>query len=109
MLQRFAPRAARSLLSRPSAGFCLYKSYMDPHKHNTMNHNLHNVYIDLYDVGVYPELVINQSEPSRVYEEQLRSLAVGILSKDYVIIISYSLKLILFIYKIIHTELGMMH
>lgn len=69
MLLRLVPRAGRTLLMRPSAGFCLFKAYLDPHKHNTMNHNIHNVYIELYDTGVYPELVVNQSEPSRTYEE----------------------------------------
>ena len=68
MLQRVIPRVAKALTHRPSAGFCMYKSYLDPHKHNTMNHNIHNVYIELYDTGIYPELVVNQSEPSRVYE-----------------------------------------
>lgn len=84
MLQRFVPRVSRAMMRAPSAGFCMFKSYLDPHKHNTMNHNIHNVYIELYDTGIYPELVVNQSEPSRAYEEQLRSLAVDILKSDYV-------------------------
>ena len=68
MIKRFVPLVRRSLTYRPAAGFCLYKGYLDPHKHNTMNHNIHNVYIELYDVGVYPEWVVNQSEPARTYE-----------------------------------------
>ncbi len=31
--------------------FCLNKGHLDPHKHTTMNHYPHNLYVDLYDFG----------------------------------------------------------
>lgn len=76
MIRRFTPLIKRSVAYRPTAQFCIYKGYLDPHKHNTMNHNIHNVYIELYDTGVYPEWVVNQSEAARTYEPQAYSLVV---------------------------------
>lgn len=89
MLRKFVPIARKALSSRPSAGFCLFKAYMDPHKHNTMNHNIHNVYIELYDTGDYPEWIVNQSEPSKAYQPEVYSLIVDVLKTEHVAISLY--------------------
>ena len=34
-------------------GFCVNWAPLDPRKHNTMNHNVHNMYLDLYEYGQY--------------------------------------------------------
>lgn len=74
-----------SKLIRPSqSGFCVFRGYLDPHRHNTMNHNPHNVYIDLWDVGQYPEVVDMSSKPSRLYEPIVIDIAVEVFNNAYV-------------------------
>lgn len=46
-----------SLLRKTKFGFCLNgMALLDPRKHNTMNHNHHNMYLDIYEYGQYPEI-----------------------------------------------------
>jgi hypothetical protein len=73
-----------------------------------MNHNIHNVYIELYDAGVYPEWVVNQSEAARTYEPQAYSLVVETLKKVHVLILVFSHNSLLNIFKIIIIDHGMM-
>lgn len=74
-----------SRLMRPSqSGFCVFKGYLDPYRHNTMNHNPHNVYIDLWDVGQYPEVVDMSSKPPRTYEPVVVNTFVEVINNAYV-------------------------
>lgn len=47
-------RFARSLLNKNiNFRFCYNWAPLDPRKHNTMNHNINNMYLDLYEYGQY--------------------------------------------------------
>ena len=47
----------RLLTRHSTVNFCINAGYLNPAKHITMNHNPHNVYIDQYDIGQYPEVI----------------------------------------------------
>lgn len=65
-------------------GFCLNKALLDPYKHTTMNHSPHNMFVDLYDFGEYPEIILPASIPARTYQPVVVSTAVDVLNKQYV-------------------------
>ena len=51
-------RIAGNIFRRANAyNFCIYFAPLDPRKHTTMNHNIHNMYMDLWSYGKYPEWV----------------------------------------------------
>jgi hypothetical protein len=50
-------RIASKLLTKQKFGFCINHGYLNPAKHITMNHNPHNIYIDAWDIGQYPEVI----------------------------------------------------
>jgi hypothetical protein len=77
-------RASYRLLSRSRAGFCITNGYLNPARHITMNHNPHNVYIDAYDIGQYPEVVEIMSQPPRTYEPVVAKTLVEVINKKYV-------------------------
>lgn len=65
-------------------GFCFNKAHLDPYKHTTMNHNPHNMFIDLYDIGEYPEVILPSSIPARTYQPVVVSTTVDIFNKRFV-------------------------
>ena len=65
-------------------GFCLNKAHLDPYKHTTMNHSPHNMFVDLYDFGEYPEVIIPSSIAARTYQPIVVSTAVDVLNKRFV-------------------------
>ena len=81
-------RTARRLLSAHNNalrfGFCLNKALLDPYKHTTMNHSPHNMFVDLYDFGEYPEVILPASIPARTYQPAVVSTLVDVLNKKYV-------------------------
>lgn len=80
-------RTARSLLRLNNNivfGFCLNKAHLNPLKHTTMNHYPHNMYVDLYDFGEYPEVIAPASIPARTYQPIVVATTVDILNAKYV-------------------------
>ena len=81
-------RAARRLLSLNNnairLGFCVNKAHLDPFKHTTMNHSPHNMFVDLYDFGEYPEVILPASIAPRTYQPIVVSTAVEVLNQRYV-------------------------
>lgn len=77
-------RVSSRLLRNSVAGFCINKGYLNPAKHITMNHNPHNVYIDSYEIGEYPELVEIMSQPARTYEPAVARTLLEVINKKYV-------------------------
>ncbi len=79
---------ARRLLSlnkyAPSFGFCINKALLDPYKHTTMSHSPHNMFVDLYDIGEYPEVILPSSIAARTYQPIVVSTAVDVLNKRFV-------------------------
>lgn len=57
-------------------GFCINWAPLDPRKHTTMSHNMHNMYIDLYNFGQYPDWYHVCSTAPKTYEPQVISLVV---------------------------------
>ena len=47
--------------------FCVHFAPLDPRRHTTMNHNLNNMYMDLWEYGRYPDWVHIGSTPARTY------------------------------------------
>jgi hypothetical protein len=85
-------RTTRVLLGNKSIlrfGFCLNKAFLDPYKHTTMNHYPHNMYVDLYDFGEYPEVIAPASISPRTYEPVVIATAVDILNLRYVLSLIY--------------------
>lgn len=81
-------RTTKALLANKNAlrfGFCLNKAFLDPYKHTTMNHYPHNMYVDLYDLGEYPEIIAPSSIAPRTYEPVLIATVVDILNARYVL------------------------
>ena len=80
---------ARRLLSLNNnairMGFCLNKAHLDPYKHTTMNHSPHNMFVDLYDFGEYPEIVVQASIAPRTYQPVVVSNAVDVINQRFVI------------------------
>jgi hypothetical protein len=87
-------RLASSLLLRANAyRFCINWAPLDPRKHNTMNHNPNNMYLDLYEYGHYPDWILIGSQPSKTYQPQVLSLLAHTLSTRYVSNIKHRTKL----------------
>lgn len=63
-------KMASAVLNRAvSYKFCMFGwAPLDPRKHITMNHNHHNMYLDIYEYGQYPDWVHIHSVPARTYE-----------------------------------------
>ena len=73
-------RLTRSLLYRSPASFCVEWAPLDPRKHNVMNHNPHNMYLEVYEYGHYPEWVHISSVASRAYEPHVLTVLAQSLS-----------------------------
>ena len=81
-------RIATRLLTQASRyNFCWGFALLDPHKHNTMNHNPNNMYIDKWDYGQYPDFWNNHSISARTYEPQVINIVVSALNERYVTLI----------------------
>lgn len=77
-------RAASRILRPARQAFCIFRGYLDPHRHITMSHNVHNVYLDLYEIGQYPEIIEIMSQPPRTYEPIVRKHLVEAINSTYV-------------------------
>jgi hypothetical protein len=74
-------RVGSSIFAKANAyAFCLNFAPLDPRKHTTMNHNIHNMYLDLWEYGQYPDWVHICSVPARTYEEQVLQITAKTLS-----------------------------
>ena len=73
-------RTARSLLRFNNNiirfSFCFNKAHLDPYKHTTMSHSPHNLFVDLYDFGEYPEIIAPASIAAKTYQPVVVSTAV---------------------------------
>ena len=49
-----------------------------------MNHQPHREYIDQYDIGQYPEVILTGSVPSKAYEPKTIEIICQYLNKRYV-------------------------
>lgn len=67
-------------------GFCLGKAHLDPYKHTTMSHNTHNMFVDLYDIGEYPDVIIPSSVAAKTYQPIVVSTAVDVINSKFVTI-----------------------
>ena len=67
-----------------SYNFCYGFAPLDPRKHTTMNHAPHNMYLDLWEYGQYPDWVHIHSVPSRTYENHVVNTIVPQLNAKYV-------------------------
>lgn len=76
--------AARLLQQAVAFRFCYNWAPLDPRKHTTMNHNPHNVYLDLYDYGHYPDWYHVCSTAPKTYQPQVVALLVSALNTRYV-------------------------
>lgn len=78
-------RATSSLLSRQtSMSFCINKAMLDPTKHIYMNHVPHNVYVDYWPMGQYPDLHLLGSVASAAYQPQVTSILLETINSRYV-------------------------
>ena len=68
-----------------SYGFCVGFAQLDPRKHITMNHQHHNMYLDSYEYGEYPDWVHIGSIAPRTYEQQVISILASSLSEKLVV------------------------
>lgn len=81
-------RTTKALLGNKSVlrfAFCLNKAHLDPYKHTTMNHYPHNMYVDLYDFGEYPEIVAPSSTAPTTYQPIIAATVVDVLNLKYVL------------------------
>jgi hypothetical protein len=83
-------KAASRIFSQPVKGFCIFKGYLDPHRHITMSHNPHNVYVELYEIGQYPEVVEIMSQPPRTYEPIVVKSLVETINTHFVLLDHYT-------------------
>ena len=84
-LNPIARSAIKVLGFRPYAGFCINKGMLDPSKHTSMNHVPHNVYIDLWDLGQYPEIITQSSIAPRTYVDKVIMTIVEAIKEKYVL------------------------
>lgn len=78
-------RLASNLLNQAVAfRFSFNWAPMDPRKHTTMSHHPHNIYLDLYDYGHYPDFYHICSTAPRTYEPQVINILVATLNARYV-------------------------
>lgn len=76
---------ASNLLSKAIAfKFCYKWAPLDPRKHTTMNHNPHNMYLDLYEYGHYPDWYHVCSTAPKTYQPQVINIVVATLNARYV-------------------------
>lgn len=71
LVKRTAGRVLQTLLRQDIRGMPIRKSMLDPHKHNTMNHNLNLRYNDVWDYGKYPDYYLIHSVAPRTYEPKV--------------------------------------
>jgi hypothetical protein len=76
--------AARLLQQAVAFRFCYNWAPLDPRKHTTMNHNPHNIYLDLYDYGHFPDWYHVCSTAPKTYQPQVVALLVSALNARYV-------------------------
>jgi hypothetical protein len=67
-----------------SYNFCYGFAPLDPRKHTTMNHSPHNMYLDLWEYGQYPDWVHIHSVPARTYENQVIDTIVSLINAKHV-------------------------
>ena len=80
-----ASKLAGGLLRSSSKyGFCVFYAPLDPRKHNTMNHNAHNMYLDKWEYGQYEDWILKCSIPARTYEAQVVEVIAKSLSEQLV-------------------------
>ena len=81
-------RTTSSLLTKTVAsGFCFGKGLLDPHKHIFMHHNPHNVYVDYWPLGQYPEYIVTHSVASKQYEPRIKEIILDCIKTKYVLIV----------------------
>jgi hypothetical protein len=89
MIRTSAARVASSVFNRALAyRFCVNFAPLDPRKHITMNHNHHNMYLDSYEYGQYPDWVHPCSVAPRTYESNVVNILAQSLSEHFVLILS---------------------
>lgn len=81
---RTSMMASRLLQEAVAFRFCYNWAPLDPRKHTTMSHNPHNVYLDLYEYGQYPDWYHVCSTPPKTYQPQVVSILVSALNARYV-------------------------
>jgi hypothetical protein len=80
-----AAAVTSKLLSQALAfKFCYNWAPLDPRKHTTMNHNPHNMYLDLYEYGEYPDWYHLCSTAPKTYQPQVLNILVATLNARYV-------------------------
>ena len=77
-------RATSSLLRGSAFGFCINKGMLDPSKHIYMNHVPHNVYVDYWPIGQYPELHLIGSVAPATYQPRAQAILLETLNSRYV-------------------------
>lgn len=76
-----ASKATQNLLRfNNKYSFCFNFAPLDPRKHHTMSHNTHNMYLDLWEYGQYPDFVLQCSVPARTYESKVVDIIAQTLS-----------------------------
>lgn len=82
MMRTVKMTSLASLLSQSRYGFCINGfALLDPRKHTTMNHNHHNMHLDLYEFGQYPDFVHICSTAPRTYEPQVIEIVAKFISQ----------------------------
>lgn len=85
MIRASASRVASNVFNRAIAyRFCVNFAPLDPRKHITMNHNHHNMYLDTYEYGQYPDWVHPCSIAPRTYESNVVNILAQSLSDHLV-------------------------
>lgn len=78
-------KVASNLLCQAVAfKFCFNWAPLDPRRHTTMNHNPHNIYLDLYEYGEYPDWYHVCSTAPKTYQPQVVNVLVATLNARYV-------------------------
>lgn len=78
-------RVASSLLTRAVGfRFCYNWAPLDPRKHTTMNHSPHNMYLDLYEYGQYPDWYHVCSTAPKTYQPKVVNIIVDTINRKYV-------------------------
>ena len=89
MMRALKMSGCTSLLRQTKYGFCLHGfALLDPRKHNTMNHNISNMYLDVYEFGQYPDIIELHSIAPRTYEAQILEIVSASLSERTVTLTS---------------------
>lgn len=72
------------MFRRAGYGFCYNWAPMDPRKHTTMNHSPHNMYLDLYEYGHYPDWYHVCSTAPKTYQSKVVNIIVDTINRKYV-------------------------